>query len=203
MSMSKIQKRNGTIVSFQSQKIAQAIHNAAKASRNDLEEAVVLAILQDIEQKLVVSFADAIPHVEQVQDIVEQTLIHFDYAPIAKAYILYRETRRKAREGRQVTVDVSATIDEYLHRADWRVNANSNQGYSLGGMILNTSGKVTANYWLSHIYPTAIGNVHRNADMHIHDLDMFLTRHPRSREHLIKPITPLRHHELRHYVIMV
>ena len=65
------------------------------------------------------------------------------------------------------------TISEYLNQQDWRVNANSNQGYSLGGLILNTSGKVTANYWLSHIYPADVGAAHRNGDYHIHDLDMF------------------------------
>ena len=77
-----------------------------------------------------------------------------------------------AAGGQGVRVDVSETIDEYLTRADWRVNANANQGYSLGGLILNTSGKVTANYWLSRVYPPEIGHAHRNADLHIHDLDM-------------------------------
>ncbi|EIL86852.1 anaerobic ribonucleoside triphosphate reductase [Rhodanobacter sp. 115] len=72
----------------------------------------------------------------------------------------------------RIQVDVVDTIDEYLSRADWRVNANANQGYSLGGLILNTSGKVTANYWLSRVYPPEIGHAHRNADLHIHDLDM-------------------------------
>lgn len=71
-----------------------------------------------------------------------------------------------------VTIDVVSSINEYLDRADWRVNANANQGYSLGGLILNVSGKVVANYWLSHIYPEAIGNAHRSGDLHIHDLDM-------------------------------
>ena len=51
--------------------------------------------------------------------------------------------------GERPTVDAIATITEYLDRSDWRVNANANQGYSLGGMILNTSGKIIANYWLS------------------------------------------------------
>ncbi|TAL88790.1 MAG: ribonucleoside triphosphate reductase [Rhodanobacter sp.] len=72
----------------------------------------------------------------------------------------------------RILVDVADTISEYLSRADWRVNANANQGYSLGGLVLNTSGKVTANYWLSCVYPPEIGNAHRNADLHIHDLDM-------------------------------
>ncbi|MFW7341113.1 ribonucleoside triphosphate reductase [Pollutimonas sp. H1-120] len=69
-------------------------------------------------------------------------------------------------------IDVESSIDEYLERVDWRVNANANQGYSLGGLILNVSGKVIANYWLDHVYPPAIGRAHRDADLHIHDLDM-------------------------------
>ena len=75
--------------------------------------------------------------------------------------------------GERPTVDAIATITEYLDRSDWRVNANANQGYSLGGMMLNTSGKVVANYWLSQVYPAAAGQAHRNADLHVHDLDMF------------------------------
>ena len=70
-------------------------------------------------------------------------------------------------------VEVGTSIDEYLDRSDWRVNANANQGYSLGGMILNTAGKVVANYWLSHVYAPEIGHAHREGDLHIHDLDMF------------------------------
>lgn len=70
------------------------------------------------------------------------------------------------------TVEVAATINEYLDRSDWRVNANANQGYSLGGLILNTAGKVIANYWLSEVYSAEIASAHREGDLHIHDLDM-------------------------------
>jgi ribonucleoside-triphosphate reductase len=73
---------------------------------------------------------------------------------------------------RKTSVDVASSIDEYLQQLDWRVNANANQGYSLGGMILNISGKMVANYWLDHVYPPEVGEAHRNADIHIHDLDM-------------------------------
>ncbi len=69
-------------------------------------------------------------------------------------------------------LDIIRSIAEYLDRQDWRVQANANQGYSLGGLILNSSGKMIANYWLSHVYPEAIGQAHRQADFHIHDLDM-------------------------------
>ena len=70
------------------------------------------------------------------------------------------------------SIDVVQTVREYVDRQDWRVNANANQGYSLGGLILNVSGKVIANYWLSHLYPPAVGAAHREGDLHIHDLDM-------------------------------
>ena len=70
-------------------------------------------------------------------------------------------------------VDPAQTVNEYLSKADWRVNANANQGYSLGGMILNSSGKLIANYWLNEIYTPEIGQAHREGDYHIHDLDMF------------------------------
>jgi len=73
---------------------------------------------------------------------------------------------------RRTAIDVAATVEEYLDRRDWRVRANANQGYSLGGLILNVAGKVVANYWLDHVYPEAIGRAHREADIHIHDLDM-------------------------------
>ena len=72
-----------------------------------------------------------------------------------------------------ITVDPVDAIEEYLDKTDWRVNANANQGYSLGGLILNTSGKMIANYWLSHIYTPEEGQAHRDGDIHIHDLDMF------------------------------
>ncbi len=70
-------------------------------------------------------------------------------------------------------ISVESSIKEYLDRSDWRVNANANQGYSLGGLILNTAGKVIANYWLSHVYAPEAGEAHRAGDIHIHDLDMF------------------------------
>ena len=73
---------------------------------------------------------------------------------------------------RNDSVAVRSTIDEYLERSDWRVNANANQGYSLGGLILNVSGKVIANYWLNEVYTPQIGLAHREGDLHIHDLDM-------------------------------
>jgi ribonucleoside-triphosphate reductase len=104
----------------------------------------------------------AIPSVEILQDAVEEILIKAGHDSVAKSFILYRQKRNEARSDKNVVIEVAGTMDEYLDRSDWRVNANANSGYSLGGLILNVSGKVTANYWLSHIYPAEIGNLHRN-----------------------------------------
>ncbi|QQR78871.1 MAG: ribonucleoside triphosphate reductase [Candidatus Moraniibacteriota bacterium] len=172
MPLYKIQKRNGAIVDFEPGKIEQAIHKALAAVRTpDSDQAKILAV--DVATLAEERYGEKIPSVEDIQDIVEETLIRYDYADVAKAYILYREKRREVREDRNVVVEVEKTIQEYLDKLDWRVNENANQGYSLGGMILNTSGKVIANYWLSHIYPKAVGDAHRNGDYHIHDLSMF------------------------------
>jgi ribonucleoside-triphosphate reductase len=172
MPLYKIQKRNGAIVDFEIGKIEQAIGKALAATRTaDPERTRVLAV--DVVALCDERFGETIPGVEDIQDIVEETLIRYDYADVAKAYILYRERRREIREEKNVVVQVEKTVSDYLEKLDWRVNANSNQGYSLGGMILNTAGSVIANYWLSHIYPKAVGDAHRNGDYHIHDLDMF------------------------------
>lgn len=170
--ISKIIKRNGEIVDFNPQKIQQAITKAVLAvGGEDLETPRKLtALVVDQINKI---YSNSIPGVEDIQDMVEKILIEEGHAKTAKAYILYRGKRSERRYDKDVTIGVEKTISEYLNELDWRVSANSNQGYSLGGLILNTSGKVTANYWLSHIYPEDVASAHRNADFHIHDLDMF------------------------------
>ena len=172
MTATKIKKRNGTIVDFDVRKIERAITKAAEASR-PTKKMDAKKVAQHVVERIGKKYGDEIPTVEQVQDLVEAALVKYNYPQVAKDYILYRQKRTEIREDRNVMVDVEKTMSEYLSQLDWRVNENSNQGYSLGGMILNTAGKVTANYWLSHIYPKAIGEAHRNADIHIHDLSMF------------------------------
>jgi len=167
----RIIKRNGERVDFDAEKIVSAIHRAGVAtSEFGEDEARLLAaqVLKVIRYR----FGGDIPHIEQIQDVVEQVLISSNYYRTARAYIVYREQHGRLRQDRRTLVDVEAAMDEYLEQLDWRVNANANQGYSLGGLILNTAGKVTANYWLNHVYPPEVGEAHRNADLHIHDLDM-------------------------------
>jgi len=172
MGVVKIIKRSGEVVDFDPKKIETAVYSALRNVGRD-DKTIAYTIAKDVVLGVNELYVDNTPTVEQVQDLVEDILIHYDYADVAKHYIVYRAQRSQLREQKNVAVEVEKTIEEYLNQLDWRVNENANQGYSLGGMILNTAGKVTANYWLSHIYPPAVGDAHRNGDYHIHDLSMF------------------------------
>ena len=164
-------KRSGETMPFDGEKIRVAVERAGKATGEfDGPEAQLLAI--QAVKVIAHRFHDQPPHIEQIQDVVEQVLISANHFSTARAYIVYREQRARLRADRKTVVNVETSINEYLDRADWRVNANANQGYSLGGLILNVSGKVVANYWLSHVYPPEVGQAHRDGDIHIHDLDM-------------------------------
>jgi anaerobic ribonucleoside-triphosphate reductase len=164
-------KRSGVTAPFDGGKIASAIERAGKATGAfDAAEAQLLT--SQTLKVLTHRFHDHAPHIEQIQDVVEQVLISANHFATARAYIVYREQRTRLRSDHRTLVDVASSMNEYLERADWRVNANANQGYSLGGLILNVSGKVVANYWLSHVYSPEIGIAHREGDLHIHDLDM-------------------------------
>ena len=166
-----IVKRDGSLTSFDQSKITAAIEKAGAATGEfGPDEAIILS--GQACKVIAHRFQGAAPTVEEIQDIVEQTLITANHFETARAYIVYREKRSQTRRDRETYIDVTSSVNEYLSRADWRVNANANQGYSLGGLILNVSGKVIANYWLSHVYPPAVGEAHRNGSIHIHDLDM-------------------------------
>ena len=160
-------KRNGTTATFQPDKITAAIAMAGEAT-GEFDAARASELARLVQARL----QRRVPTVEQIQDQVERTLLDAGHFDTARAYIVYRERRHTLRQDKACAVDVERSVNEYLSQQDWRVNANANQGYSLGGLILNVSGKVIANYWLAHVYPPEIGHAHREADIHIHDLDM-------------------------------
>ena len=164
-------QRNGQSAVFDAARIRSALQRAGTASGEYGADEAALLAAQAV-KVLAHRFAGQSPQIEQIQDVVEQTLIAANHLATARAYMAYRQQHATLRADRETLVHVESSINEYLTRADWRVNANANQGYSLGGLILNVSGKVTANYWLSHVYPPEIGQAHRDGDFHIHDLDM-------------------------------
>ncbi len=164
-------KRDGSIKDFDSVKIQNAIEKAGKAT-GEFGAAIAAEITESRVMPKLCALNVMTPHIEQVQDAVEQALFEAGFFTTLRAYIVYREQRAKTRDAKKTWINVESSINEYLDQSDWRVNANANQGYSLGGMILNVSGKVVANYWLNFVYPSEVGKCHREADFHIHDLDM-------------------------------
>ncbi len=167
----EVRKRDGRRVPFDANKIRNAIAKAGMAT-GEFEQFEAELLTVQVIKVLTHSHRGGIPNIEQIQDIVEHVLITSNHFKTARAYIIYREQHTKLREDRKTLIDVFSSVNEYLDRMDWRINANANQGYSLGGLILNVSGKVIANYWLNHVYSPEAGDAHRNADIHIHDLDM-------------------------------
>lgn len=170
--ISKIRKRNGDVVDFQSEKITRAIFKAANAvGGNDWDRA------NDLTQQVVVmvdaKFEGDVVDVEKIQDLVEKVLIENGHAKTAKAYILYREKRRGAREANAL---IGATIDmfsNYLGDNDWRVKENANAQKSINGMNNYIRETFTKQYWLHEVYPDEIRNAHQAGDLHLHDLGFF------------------------------
>jgi ribonucleoside-triphosphate reductase len=170
--MYSVQKRDGKVVDFSINKISDAIKKAFEAQDKEFNQDVIdflaLKVTADFSNKI----KDGVVSVEDIQDSVEAVLVQAGYADVAKAYILYRRQREKLRNLGNTALDYKETVDKYLKMNDWRVKENSTVTYSVGGLILSNSGAITANYWLSEIYDDEIGNAHRNADIHIHDLSM-------------------------------
>ena len=170
--MYNVIKRDGKIVEFNLSKISEAITMAFEAQEKDFNQNIIdflaLKVTADFEPKI----KDHHIAVEDIQDSVESVLVQAGYADVAKAYILYRRQREKLRNIKSTILDYKQIVDDYVKVNDWRVKENSTVTYSVGGLILNNSGAITANYWLSEIYDDDIANAHRNADIHIHDLSM-------------------------------
>ena len=170
--MFQVKKRDGKLVEYDMSKISIAISKAFNAKgvnyTADILNMLTLRVSADFSKKI----KDNIINVEDIQDSVEVVLIQAGYVDVAKSYILYRKQREKVRNIKDTIVDYKKVVDDYLKVADWRVKENSTVTYSVGGLILSNSGAVTANYWLSEVYDDEIGDAHRNADIHIHDLSM-------------------------------
>ncbi|GHS93415.1 anaerobic ribonucleoside triphosphate reductase [Alphaproteobacteria bacterium] len=167
----KVLKRNSQKVDFDESRIVRAIAKAALETQEfDEEEAIFLT--EQVKKIIRHKISPNTLSIEVIQDIVEQVLIAANHFQTAKAYIIYREKHNMMRRERKDMADLIQSVNEYLERTDWRVYANANSGYSLGGLILNLSGKVVANYWLNEVYPVLVSQAHRAGDFHIHDLDL-------------------------------
>lgn len=170
----KVIKRDGEIVEFNSEKIADAIQKASEVTKEfdsftarRLTKNVIKIVNDFVKEKQ--SNLEA-PTIEEIQDIVEKVLLSSEYKQTAKSYILYREQHNRLRDfAKNSSVDM---IDDYLKQLDWKVNENSNMGYSIQGLNNYLASGMSKNYWLNKVYPDAIRTAHQNGDIHIHDLNI-------------------------------
>ncbi|MFH0864400.1 MAG: ribonucleoside triphosphate reductase [Candidatus Gottesmanbacteria bacterium] len=171
ITVTKIQKRNGRLVRFNPQRIIKALEKAFQAiGEKDGERVKYLA--DKVIEKLEIRYdGKLIPQVEEIQNIVEEVLMHHGHYNVARAYILYRELKRRTRDIYSL-IDSDELVGNYLSKLDWRVRENSNMAYSLQGLNNHVASEISANYWLNKIYPPQIRQAHINGDLHIHNLQM-------------------------------
>ncbi|MBU0546700.1 ribonucleoside triphosphate reductase [Patescibacteria group bacterium] len=169
--ITKVQKRDGTITSFDEQRIKEAIFKAVTATNQgdgELSQKLTKRVVDFLNRRFK---QDETLHVEQIQDIVEEVLILEGLVETAKSYILYREQRRRIRETTSLFDESIVAIDKYLGELDWQVKENANMTYSLQGLNQYCNSAISKKYWLNKIYPKEIKEAAFNEDFHIHNLD--------------------------------
>ncbi|WP_260039191.1 ribonucleoside triphosphate reductase [Sphingobacterium hotanense] len=168
--MKDVIKRDGSLEKFQPFKIEDAIKKAFQSVSIPYDEEIMESVLTDIGQSALVD-------VEDIQDVIEKKLYVGGYFQVMRSFMLFRHTRKLQREhidrfvDSSTYVDSSHAVEEYIYQNDWRIQANANNSFSNAGLVNNTAGKIIANYWLDKVYNRIEGHAHRNADIHIHDLD--------------------------------
>lgn len=165
----KILNRKNDLVDYDEEKLFSGIIKAAEGTKEEqavrnTKHIICQTVLDLLQTKV------KYPTISDITKTIPEALMKLEFYKTANNFIQYATIHKLERSIHKI--DPITTIDEYINKQDWRVKANANQGYSLGGMILNASGKMSANYWLDNIYPEDAGFAHRNGDIHIHDLDM-------------------------------
>jgi len=169
----KVKKRDGKIQKYNRKKIADAIFKAVKdcgGTNRQRSDEIAIAV----EEELLATFAGKnYPTVEQVQDIVERHLIKAGHDQVAKAYILYREKRRQAREHEALRKATTETFNTYLGGDDFAIKENANQQRSVMGLMNFIREEFTKGYWLNDVYPADIADAHKTGAFHLHDLGFY------------------------------
>ncbi|MBN1864294.1 MAG: ribonucleoside triphosphate reductase [Victivallales bacterium] len=165
-----VRKRDGRIVDFDPERIRLAAEKALKAAGIDNEKLSRTICRHAIDSMGEEIFEDNIPDIELIQDKVEQAFIKRGLSKAAKLYILYRAQHKRLREEKQLMMDVHSLVSSYIEMNDWRVNENSNSGYSYASLLNHVSGSVVAHYSLTNMYSREIAEAHKDGDFHLHDL---------------------------------
>ena len=166
----KIHKRDGSLDIFDPKKITEAVHKAL-TSTGQGDGPVAKKVTQRAVSLLEKRLKGSVPSVEQVQDIVEEVLILENLVETARAYILYREQRRRIREAKTTIDETVDMVDKYIQELDWQIKENANMAYSLQGLHQYINSAVSKKYWLNKIYTKEIRDAVASGDFHVHNLD--------------------------------
>ena len=172
--ITKIKKRDGRIVEFDRDKIADAIFKAAQVlGGRDKDMAEELAI--EVEAYLCDKYTDKVPTVEEIQDAVEKVMIENGHARTAKEYILYRAERTRMRDmnTRLMHIYDDLTFQDAKDNDIKRENANIDGDTAMGTM-LKFGSEGSKEYYKMCILKPSHSRAHEEGDIHIHDMD-FLT----------------------------
>lgn len=169
--LTRIVKRDGTTEAFNPHRILSALLCAGHASGEFGQEEASELALQVAMQRLQLPALPA-PHVEQIQDLIENALFNAGYRKTFRAYVLHREQRNSMRSDRQARTDAQPSINAYLDRIDPQLQPHAGRDTSMGEFFVSVSGKLVTDYWLNHVYPPDIMQAHRDAEIHLHNLDM-------------------------------
>ncbi len=159
-----VQKRDGRVVPFEAEKITFAVFKALRAIGKPNRD-----LAQNVTDKVVSKLKNETPTVEEIQDLVEFELFNQKLFKVAKAYIIYRKQHDGIRNVKELFSNVDI-VDDYINNNNWRIKESANSSYSLQGMNQHISTLISSQYWLNKIYPTEIGNAHKQGKLHIHDL---------------------------------
>lgn len=166
-------KRDGAAVPFDSKKILSAITRANQAvDGEDMSPTDLLFVTEKVCRKL---DERNLRHVEEIQDVVEEMLIQFDYARTAKAYILYRAEHAKIRNAESALMEIyqRLTYSPAVAEDIKRENANIDGDTAMGTML--KYGSEGSKYFVdSYILPKDASAAHIHGDIHIHDKDFYM-----------------------------
>ena len=170
-----IQKRNGEIVSFDKDKIKNAISkaNAKMIHRNDK---LTIQELDDIVSFIVQVYEKAsrtsTVSVEFIQDEIERELVRRNKYPLSKEYMTYRAHRALARK-KNTTDEIILQLVKNENKELMEENSNKNT------MLASTqrdyiAGEVSRDISTRLLLPERIVKAHKEGILHFHDLDYFV-----------------------------
>ena len=166
-------KRDGRVVLYDQNKIAAAILKALEVTREG-DAADAARVANAVQSQLEADFAQQAPGIEDIQDAVEKQLMNRGFNESAKAYILYRANRTRAREAGTAlmkTIDEITNIDARISDMK-RDNANIDGNTAMGSMLQIGAAGAKA-YNEMYLLRPEHAKAYREGYIHIHDFDFY------------------------------